>query len=374
MKFISKGLQHKYQGTDMSVFNRQGTLSYIKGFDGLRAISIIFVLCAHLGVYDSLSVTGWPFLLGETISGMAGVNVFFTISGFLITILLLNEKARTGTIGYKKFIIRRFLRLLPPLLCFYLILLLLIFTGNLDIKISAVVISFCYLYNFVLRELYYNELGHTWSLAVEEQFYVFWPWVIFYFKKKGLFVTTSLIFMMALLAVSFVPDIRVNYHSRSYLIGELLPVNRLFLPPIMIGSAFAILNFYNAAQIKKLISSLPVIVLFIVLILSAFWLPARFFNYLFVFQALGYGLLLTYITHHQDLWFTTLLEWKPLAFIGKISYGIYVWQGLFLGSNHIGLLWIQQPFQNIALTFLVAILSYYFIEKKALQLKSRFQN
>lgn len=350
---------------------------YIKGFDGLRAISIIMVLCTHLGVYDSWSITGWPFSLSNTISGAAGVNVFFTISGFLISTLLINEKARTGTIGYKNFIIRRFLRLLPPLLVFYSMVLLLIFTGNLDIKLSALAISFCYLYNFVPNRLYYSELGHTWSLAVEEQFYVFWPWVIFYFKKNGLLITASLLFILALLAVYFVPDIRVNYHGKSYFIGESFHANRFFLPaiaPIMIGSAFAVLNFYHTIQIKNLISKVPVMMLSTALILSAFWLPVATFNYLFVLQALGYGLLLTYITHHQEALLTTLLEWKPLAFIGKISYGIYVWQGLFLGTGPGGSLWVQQPYQNIALTFLVAVLSYYFIEKKALQLKSRFKS
>jgi peptidoglycan/LPS O-acetylase OafA/YrhL len=142
----------------------------------------------------------------------------------------------------------------------------------------------------------------------------------------------------------------------------------------MIGSAFAVLNFFNAAYIKNLISKTAVILLLIALIFSAFWLPIAVFNYLFIFQAMGYGLLLTYLTHHQHVFFTTLLEWKPLAFIGKISYGIYVWQGLFLGTGPGGSLWIQQPFQNIVLTFVVAILSYSFIEKKALKLKSRFQN
>ncbi len=350
---------------------------YIKGFDGLRAISILMVLCTHLGLYDSWELSGWQFGLSKSISGAAGVNVFFTISGFLITTLLLNEKTRTGTIGYKNFIVRRFLRLLPTLLLFYTVLLLLILTDNLDIKISALLISFCYAYNFVPNRLYYSELGHTWSLAVEEQFYIFWPWVIYFFRKNGLLFIAATLFFLALVAIYFVPSMRVVFHGRPYFIGESFHADRFFLPaiaPIMIGSAFAVLNFFHPDRVKNTISKAPIVILFILLIFSAFLIPEGLISYLFVFQALGYGSLLLYITHHQSAAFTTVLEWKPLAFIGKISYGIYVWQGLFLGTGPGGKLWIQQPIINIVLTFLVAILSYYFIEKKVLQLKNKFQS
>lgn len=350
---------------------------YIKGFDGLRAISILMVLCTHLGLYDSWELTGWQFGLSNSISGAAGVNVFFTISGFLITTLLLNEKKRTGTIGYKNFIIRRFLRLLPTLLLFYAVILFLIITGSLDIKISALLISFCYAYNFVPNRLYYSELGHTWSLAVEEQFYVFWPWVLYFFRKNGLLVIAATLFFLALVAIYFVPNIRVEFHGRAYFIGESFHADRFFLPaiaPIMIGSAFAVFNFFNAVQVQNIISKTPIKIVFILLIFSAFLIPIGLINYSFVFQALGYGSLLLYIAHHQSAIITGIFEWKPLAFIGKISYGIYVWQGLFLGTGPGGKLWIQQPVINIVLTFLVATISFYFIEKKVLQLKSKFQS
>jgi peptidoglycan/LPS O-acetylase OafA/YrhL len=186
---------------------------YIKGFDGLRAVSIIMVLCTHFGVYDNWSHTGWVNSLTHSITGSVGVTVFFVISGFLITTLLLNEKQRKGKINYKNFIIRRFLRLLPTLLLFYLVLLFLMYCGMLDIKPIAVLMSACYVYNYVPNPFYFSELGHTWSLAVEEQFYVFWPWVIVGFRKKGILLLAAVLILVSLIAIYVVPGIRIVYQN-----------------------------------------------------------------------------------------------------------------------------------------------------------------
>jgi peptidoglycan/LPS O-acetylase OafA/YrhL len=100
--------------------------SYIRGFDGLRAVSIVFVVLTHLGVYSMMP----PGILSSSrftmlVNGTTGVNFFFAISGFLITTILLKEKQTTGKIHFKNFFIRRFLRLLPTLLVFYLTILIL---------------------------------------------------------------------------------------------------------------------------------------------------------------------------------------------------------------------------------------------------------
>ena len=98
---------------------------YIKGFDGLRAISIFFVVFSHLTPGDIFINSPYLEKNYKLFSGETGVMIFFTISGFLITSLLLKEKIAFGKINLKFFFIRRFLRLLPPLLIFYVFVLFL---------------------------------------------------------------------------------------------------------------------------------------------------------------------------------------------------------------------------------------------------------
>ncbi len=151
---------------------------YIKGLNGIRAISLFMVLTTHLGIFDNVSGEFFQNRLFNLFSGYAGVNIFFTLSGFLITRLLYTEKITFNGISLKNFYIRRFLRLLPPLLLFYIAIAVLMLAHAIPSTYKGFLISFFYLYNFVFHQYYTQELGHTWSLAVEEQFYILWPFVI----------------------------------------------------------------------------------------------------------------------------------------------------------------------------------------------------
>lgn len=351
---------------------------YIKGFDGMRAVSIIMVMLTHLGVYDAWLQQNFTLWLWHTLSGEVGVNIFFVISGFLITTLLLREKSEKGKISYRNFIIRRFLRLLPPLILFYFTLFILRQTGQLHYTTIGFLASVFYIYNFLPFKFGSPELGHTWSLAVEEQFYFLWPWIIYLFSRKGILNAVLLIILLSLIAIYVVPDLHFVYQNKTIFMNTSFKPERFFLPaiaPIMIGSAFAVFNFYDAAQLKSIVCKPLSMLLAVLLMLSAFIIPVSCFNYLFLLQAAGFALLLAYIFHQQDSPLTKILEWKPLAFIGKISYGIYVWQGLFLRTGQDGaMLWIQNPPQNIALTFAVAVTSYFLIEKNVMKWKRRFRS
>lgn len=348
---------------------------HIKGFDGLRALSILLVLFTHLGWYDALPDNYFFNALEQSITGMVGVTMFFTISGFLITTLLLREKAKNGTINYKHFIVRRFLRLLPVLVLFYFTMCILILTHQLNISWVAFFISVFYGYNFVPNRLYFSELGHTWSLAVEEQFYILWPWVVLFFKKNGLLLVALFMLALAILALIVLPTYRITFNGKSYFIGESFHANRFFLPaiaPIMIGSIAAALHFFYPEKLIAFCSSMVNKLLIVITMLAAFWLPDSLQTALFLIHALCFAWVLGYIHSKQQSLITTILEWRPLAFTGKISYGIYVWQGLFLGTGPGGKLWIQQPIQNLLLTWLVAIACYYLVEVKVLRLKKHF--
>ena len=162
--------------SDSTPSSRQGPprLPYMPGVDGLRALAVAAVVIYHLGA-------GW--LPG----GFLGVDVFFVISGYLITSLLLAEHRRTGRIELRRFWLRRARRLLPALFLMIVVVLavmVLVHPGEVARLHGAVLASFGYVANwyFAFANVPYFEqfgrpsvLQHLWSLAVEEQFYLLWP-------------------------------------------------------------------------------------------------------------------------------------------------------------------------------------------------------
>lgn len=357
-------------------FNRNSNSPYIKGFDGLRAISIICVILSHLGYYDSgiayFSLHRHYYLF----SGASGVMIFFTISGFLITTLLIREKVRTGTIHIKHFLIRRFLRLFPALFIFYILLIILMLFHFIDENYTAIFLSFFYCYNYVFFTHYTNELAHTWSLSVEEQFYLLWPFVLRFILQIKQLILISLLIILACLFVFHFKEINLHVFGKDYILTHYSKVERWFIPaclPIMMGSIIGLLFYkYNTFIFQKfhLNKWIPLFCIIIYTFESyfPFWNPTLSF----LFMPFSIGTFLVWIVVNQQAHLVTLLEWKPLAFVGKISYGIYVFQGLFLTTGPAGTLAIQKFPLNLILTLLVALLSYYFIEKPVLNYKARF--
>ncbi len=357
-------------------------MKHIKGYDGLRAFSILLVVLNHMGMDE-----WWPQTeffntrFFQLFSGNAGVNVFFTLSGFLITLILIREYASKGKIHFKNFFIRRFIRLLPPLVLFYAMVIVLMATGQLNPEYKGLLISMFYLYNFV-PELYYTpELGHTWSLALEEQFYLTWPFVLSWFYK-GKKLPYILIGGILLCAVAMYAGLHLyipfehNGKIHSLLQDGFKP-HRFFFPavaPILIGCGAAFWVSRHGDYLKNLILTNNTITLIKVVVLysAGLYLPNVMLPYGFIFQALGVGMLLCWLYYNQEARLTKALEIAPLVYIGKISYGIYVYQGLFLTTGPTGLLPIQQFPLNISLVILLSVMSYHLMEKPILKLKKRF--
>ena len=351
-------------------------MNYIRGFDGLRAISILLVLCSHLGLYSLIE--GHAFLREnfDLYNGNTGVMIFFTISGFLITSLLLKEKKANGRINFKYFFIRRFLRLLPPLFIFFIIMLSLMLAGFLPANYPALLIAFFYLYNFVPFQFYTDELAHTWSLGVEEQFYLIWPFVISALRKvnRGIYFAAGIILLCVLGEVLlpqtyFVFGHKVNFAAVSY-------VERWFIPaclPIMIGSLSAILLFsYREPFEKAFHKNYWVILLSLALFFAQLYIPGLPQLLIHLFKPAGIALFLLWVYCNQQHLLVSILETEPLAYIGRISYGLYIYQGLYLRNAPGGSLWIQQFPQNILLVFATASLSYFLVEQRVKKYKNRF--
>lgn len=345
-------------------------MNYIKGFDTLRALSIILVILTHLGLYTWLPEdTFVKQNVWRLISGATGVQIFFTLSGFLITNILFNEVHKHDNINLRIFYIRRFLRLLPPLVILYSVLFFLMKTGEIKYAPEALLYSIFYLYNFVPMKHYTGELGHTWSLALEEQYYLIWPVILNFIKsKKVLYALTFIILGLCLYALLHL------YPTLSF--GANYKTSRWFIPaiaPVMIGSLFAILNHETEnALIVRYRQHLLTLAIGITLFCFPLYSSRALLKYSFMIQPFGVSIFLVWIKYNQDSILTRMLDNSLLAYIGKISYGLYVYQGLFLRTGPSGQLWIQQYPQNIILTISTAILSYHLLEKPILSFKKRF--
>ena len=202
-------------------------MKYIKGFDTLRGVSIILVLLAHLGLYHHLPenyfirIRVWSLMSGGT-----GVLIFFTLSGFLITKILLRELGEFKNINFKNFYARRFIRLLPPLLLFYVAIGILMHLGMIQSTSTGFLFSLFYIYNFVPNQFYTAELGHTWSLAVEEQYYLIWPFIIGLLSRVRVFLFILLILFVCILSVYLFPEFPFasNYKTSRWLIPAVAPI------------------------------------------------------------------------------------------------------------------------------------------------------
>jgi peptidoglycan/LPS O-acetylase OafA/YrhL len=230
--------------------------------------------------------------------------------------------------------------------------------------------SFFYVYNFVPNAYYSGELGHTWSLAIEEQFYLIWPFLLgFVRSRRSLAWVLGGIIGLCLISIYLLPQIEAFDHFK---------VRRWFIPaagPIVIGSAVAMwYHWQGSLWNKKWFQSRRLMLLALILFISPLYLPRPLLGASFMVTALGVAMFLVWVIHNQSNSLVNRLESRPLSYIGRISYGLYVYQGLFLttGPTEDGM-FIQRFPWNLLLLVLVAPISYKFLEKPALRIKDRFR-
>ncbi|MBE0669665.1 MAG: acyltransferase [Anaerolineales bacterium] len=366
-------------------------LFMIPGLDGLRAIAFLLVFGFHTEYLEF----GW-----------VGVQLFFVLSGFLITNILVKMKDEYGPRDYfVKFYGRRFLRIFP-LYYFYLVLVLglTFFFINIGYKTSVMKLfqeqlpyALTYIYNFHYASADYRHLNflvHFWSLSVEEQFYIFWPLFIFLTPKqyrKSFFVFVALFGPVARFFMDFV--------FRGGLFSSLNPMAPMALYPITFNhlDAFAFGALLTVFRIPK--PRLQFVILTILLPVAAFLWQFVSVGDVSSLQSLGYSFLMP--VGYQFVWgysalnyyfavlvfavvsegaFTDFLNNKVLRYLGKISYGLYVY--------HNGVLWFAYRLRDFGVgeeyikpisalvtfltTLLLASLTYYLVEKPLLNLKDQF--
>lgn len=340
--------------------------SYFPGLDGLRAIAIIIVLLGH-----SLMGTWWV----DYFPGPIGVDIFFVISGFLITTLLLKEKVKNGRVSLKNFYIRRILRIFPVAYLYLFSLVILGFVFNIHTSLKMLLVAGLYIGNFPVQNGNNWQTAHFWSLAVEEQFYLAFPFILIKSPTKYLFlvlaITISLPFIVDAGRLSVGPQLAAQiFHKLFLFLTFLLGYGTL---SIVIGSLISVLLF---KKIVTLGETMPYYLSFIVFILAIFLHVKNliYWNLMIYIFPLLIGCVIV-LNLKRNNFFSLILNHPIMVKIGILSYSIYIWQQLFTYDQPWGNLFKNS--NSILLNFValifVAYSSYYFYEQKFLKLKTHFK-
>jgi peptidoglycan/LPS O-acetylase OafA/YrhL len=342
---------------------------YLPGLNGLRAIAALSVVVSHITIaFPDFGVAniigGWSF-------ASQGVTLFFTISGFLITYLLLLEK-REQEISIKKFYIRRILRIWPLYYSYLIIaIIFLILSSQLNVKSILYYFFFCANIPYIFGGSLFL-IAHLWSIGVEEQFYLFWPAFVRFSKKRLLSVTLFLVIF--LIALKFY----VRYIIKDELAETFLDVNRFEC--MLIGAIGAILySSQNKVFITietHILAQMSAWVILFLIALGKINTPGPTENVLMSIITLT--LIIGQIDAKSKIF---NLDNKLFDFLGKISYGLYVIHPFIVyllakifielkmsNSIKITLIFLTVVFSTI----LFAHISYMYYEKPFLKLKSRF--
>lgn len=342
--------------------------------DGLRGISIIFVILSHFIFYSEF--------VAKTNLGVIGVEIFFVISGFLISTLLLKEQIINGGISLRKFYIRRALRILPVVFLFLTTLSILNQIFKLGICGISFLSSFFFMRNLPIPNARDWYTSHLWSLGVEEQFYLIFPFFLSRVSiKKYKNLILLLIIIIPVLNYLFFNKIGFFYSNRIIHDISLVFVN-LFgsgTALILVGSYLSILMFTKSKFISFVNKSNPKLLSLLIFAFAIFIrIPSSvlYFQYfsdiIFAFL-IGIVILLNL---NVDSYMSRFLNLKFVSQIGILSYSLYIWQQIFTHerpwSNKFK--YSDSVLFNLTLLLLVGFISYHFFEKRFLKLKGRFTN
>ena len=352
----------------------QAKSRYVPALDGMRALAVLAVIAYHMGMKWALG-------------GLLGVTMFFVLSGYLITGLLIKEYDETGTISLSNFWLRRVRRIIPAVVFAVLGIAFLctIFNHALLTKMRPDVIPTLLFFNNwwqIIHEVsYFQALGdpspitHFWSLAIEEQFYLVWPVVLLICMKFGVRKSTMVKGAGVLAALSVIEMIilfdpaqdpsRVYYgtdtRAFSLLIGSILA----FLWPV---HSFSEESADSLAPRERLIFNLAGVAAIIGLLLMI-----AFTNGFEPFIYRGGLLLCSLLTAvaiavlvHPASWISMVFGLKPIVWIGKISYSMYLWHFpiilLMTSANMVGEAPIWLRLVQLIVIFAVSAFSYYVVE------------
>ena len=353
--------------------------AHVVGLDGIRGVAVLLVFISHFHWILSpdpflTKVTPWHFINRTFEAGFMGVDIFFVLSGFLITSLLMKDRSTNQKNLFKRFYRRRALRLLPAL---YALLIADFFVSRWenfpgDIQWRTTWHAILFLNNWNIVNNFgeaQNDLGHLWSLGIEEQFYLIWPltiWLLAKLKIPSKMMIPLILFASLVVMVHrtslwndgtswIILYIRTDTRLDSLLIGAMFAyVYRHFQVPSKILNPAATLSFLGLVYIKYVLDKSP-------FIFEMGWtIIALFAGFIILSVAEGV------------FFIQKVFTWRPLTMIGKVSYGLYLWHMpifLLFGRHVTSGSRLLRLLIGIILASAVTSLSWFFIEKPFLNLK-----
>jgi peptidoglycan/LPS O-acetylase OafA/YrhL len=346
------------------------TARRIPSLDGIRAISILMVVYGHLcgTLHFPVSIPEYGRWCGDV--AHLGVLVFFVISGFLITSLLMSEREMTGATSLKRFYLRRIVRIFPAFYAFLLVMAIATLFGVVQLTGRDFAYAITYMVNFEPNRGL--PIGHLWSLSVEEQFYLLWPLTLLILReRRALIVAIAAIFIGPLVRVAIREWI---FHVDPHSLNGMQTSFPAMFDYLAAGCALALLRPWLLTRTWYLwLTASPWLALAVPLVLlinrmgshtAAILLGSPLMN-------IGIALLIESSTRHASSLAGRLLNWKPVVFLGVLSYSLYLWQSPFL--NHRSSAWIHAFPQNLIFAFLAALASYALIERPFVRLRRKLR-
>jgi peptidoglycan/LPS O-acetylase OafA/YrhL len=345
--------------------------------DGVRGIAVLLVVVTH---FASLSPANYHYFH----PGLLGVDIFFVLSGFLITSILLQEFEANRSINLKRFYVRRFLRLMPA---YWACVLFMHFVGphwlsagEAEPAGSIRNLFFALIYMTNWQEVYGAYFGvftHLWSLAVEEQFYLIWAplFLALLLKMKSrvsIFGTT--LSLILLLFVSFEMKVGLSTVSTKYLYGA----TDCRMIPLLLGALASMAFLWKSLPAKFAASrwfDLLALTSFLVALLlaSRFRIASKPTFQVMPWFGLAWAIIILWMVTRKQTIVHSALSFPPLLWVGRVSYGLYLWHHFFVASvrDHPWPLSVKLAV-GLALSFVVTTYSYHVLELPFLKLKERF--
>ena len=349
-------------------------MKYFERIDGLRFVAISLVLIQHFAS-----------TIGTKISaGYYGVDLFFVISGFLITSILFNSKEKSFGRAYKNFIGRRTLRIFP----IYYATILILWILNLDVVREKLLwlITYTFNYAWILYDIPNRPINHFWSLCVEEQFYLFWPFIVLFLRNYPKILITFIIIIITLgfmqSIFNVIPEIS-KYNS----------VNILTRMSSLGIGAFGAVYSSNYKLSEKFFKNTVVEITILLLLIVSLVFSNKFQQIILALISL-YLVLKAAKFEFSIEFINNFLTNKKIVYIGTISYGIYVFHlpiAYYFSTYLFDPIWtnidfsvfgsfekirlhswiIKFPLYTI-LSILFASISFKYFEKPILKLKDKY--
>jgi peptidoglycan/LPS O-acetylase OafA/YrhL len=339
--------------------------------DGLRAFSIALVLLAHAAAAPRLTGVWETIYHGISPCAATGVNLFFVISGYLITSLLKSEHERTGRIDILSFYYRRTRRIFPTFYSYLLLIAILWAAAAIWITPEQMLRAATFTWNLSRGRLETEApdgwfLFHFWSLAYEEQFYLVWPTLLLVLTaRRAFWFPLAWLLLAPVVRLAIVLARHPDVHDLGFL--DLLPSYDF----LMIGSLAAL--WQDSARFasfpRKLHGAVPFACAFFLLVLAPYLRHCSFHHLLFgyyyvVLEPICDGLCITvvllWLVSHPGSRAGRWLEHPVVVHVGLLSFSLYIWQQLFLTPVwHVGRMF---PW-NLVLVFAVAEISYHHVER-----------